>query len=138
MGICGEKSQLLAFLLRELGYGIAIFYNQQENHESVGIKCSSNDWKDTGYCFVETSAPAIISDDSIEYVGGVKITSMPQVLKIFDGISLSRGLDDYNDAEDVSRIREKISENGKIDFLDSMKLGTLRKKYGLDREYNLV
>ncbi len=138
-GICGEKSQLLAFLLRELGYGTAIFYNQQENHESVGIKCpQSESWQGSGYCFVETSAPAIISDSKVEYVGGVKITSMPQVLEISEGLSLPKSLDDYNDAESMAKIREKISKNGEINYLDSSSLEKLRKKYGLDGEYNLV
>ena len=31
MGVCGEKSELLAFLLRELGFGTAMFYYQNEN-----------------------------------------------------------------------------------------------------------
>ena len=41
---------------------------QQENHESVGIRCPLEEsYKESGYCFIETTAPAIISDDSIEY-----------------------------------------------------------------------
>ncbi|MEK6898180.1 MAG: hypothetical protein AABX28_02360, partial [Nanoarchaeota archaeon] len=62
-GLCGEKSELLAFLLRELGYGVVLFYNNDENHESVGIKCPlEKSWHGTGYCFVETSGPSILSD----------------------------------------------------------------------------
>ena len=63
---------------------------------------------------------------------------MPQVLKLSDGLSLSKNLDDYNDAESMAKIREKISESGEINYLDSTNLEKLRQKYGLDGEYNLV
>ncbi|MFH1503214.1 MAG: hypothetical protein ABIE36_00980, partial [Candidatus Diapherotrites archaeon] len=53
--LCSEKADLLAFLLRELGYGVAIFYFPVEDHEAVGIKCSARDFQDTGYCFIETT-----------------------------------------------------------------------------------
>ena len=60
-GICGEKSELLVFLLSDLGYGTSIFYFPQENHEAVGIKCPIEEsYKKRGYCFVETTGPAII------------------------------------------------------------------------------
>lgn len=55
-GICGERSELLAFLLKELGYGVVIFYYGDENHEAVGIRCGFfGDYEDTGYCYVETT-----------------------------------------------------------------------------------
>jgi len=31
-GVCGEKSLLLAYLLRELGYGVVLFEFKPENH----------------------------------------------------------------------------------------------------------
>lgn len=51
-GICGERSELLALLLKELGYGVAIFYYGDENHEAVGIRCDS---EESGYCYIETT-----------------------------------------------------------------------------------
>lgn len=51
-GICGERSELLAFLLKELGYGVAIFYYGDENHEAVGVRC---DDEESGYCYIETT-----------------------------------------------------------------------------------
>ena len=133
-GICGEKSELLAFLLRELGYGTALFYNQEENHEAVGIKCPKGEsYKGTEYCFVETTGPAIISDDSIEYVGGITLQSEPEIIFIFDGKSLPPSLPEYRDAEIMKSIR-----SGKLLFFKKFELNRLKNKYGLVEEYNLA
>ena len=82
-GVCGEKSELLAFLLKELGFGTVLFYNQAENHETVGIACPIEEsYWNSGYCFVETSGPSILSDDEISYVGNVKLISKPEIMFI--------------------------------------------------------
>lgn len=72
-GVCGEKSNLLAFLLKELGYGTSIFYFPNENHEAVGILCSSRDFKDTGYCAIDATTPF---PEELEFF------SMPEVMVI--------------------------------------------------------
>ena len=106
-GVCGEKSQLLSFLLKELGFQTAIFYNQQENHESVGIKCPIKEsWQNTGYCFVETSGPSIITDTLISYTGGIILESKPEVMVISEGISLRKGLQKYNERSRLERKRK--------------------------------
>ena len=131
-GICGEKSELLAFLLRKIGYGVVLFYNQEENHESSGIKCPIEEsYRGTGYCFVETTGPSIITDDSIEYVGGIKLESEPEIIFIFDGESLPENIPEYKDAETMKRIRQ-----GKFVLFASSKLENLKEKYGLVEEYN--
>ena len=133
-GICGEKSELLAFMLREMGYGVVIFYNQDENHESIGIKCPIEEsYKGTGYCFVETTGPSIITDDGIEYAGGVVLNSQPEIIFISDGESLPEGLQEYKDAETMNRIRQ-----GKFVPFRNSKLEALKKRYGLVEEYNLA
>lgn len=132
-GNCGEKSELLAFLLRELGYGIVLFYNQQENHEFVGIKCPKEEsYRRTGYCFVETTGPAIISDDSIEYFGGITLQSESDIIFISEGMALPRGLSEYRDAEIMKSIRK-----GKLFFFKNFEFNKLKEKYGLIEEYNL-
>jgi len=137
-GICGEKSELLAFLLREIGYDVVLFYNKEENHESVGIKCPIEySWNDSGYCFIETSGPAIISDTSISYSGGIKITSQPQILNISNGLALDKNLEEFKDAKSLSDIRNRISSSGKINFFDKWKMDKLNEKYGLVSVYNL-
>jgi len=132
-GICGEKSELLAFLLREIGYEVAFFYHAEENHESIGIKCPvKNSLNDTGYCFIETTGPSIITDDSIEYVGGIKLISKPEIALISKGGFLGKDLYEYKDANSLDKIR-----NGGISFFPSIKFNKLKEKYGLVEEYNL-
>ncbi len=133
-GICGEKSSLLAFLLRELGFETVIFYNQPENHESIGISCpKEKSYKETGYCFIETTGPSIITDDAIEYVGGLTLNSEPEVISISNGTSLPENLPEYKDAETMKRIRA-----GKFVLFADSKLEKLREKYGLVEEYNIA
>ena len=85
-GICGEKSELLALLLKELDYGVAIFYFDKEQHEAVGIKCPSHkDFEDTGYCFIETTSRL----ENNVYIGATKeFKSKPEVIIIADGKSI--------------------------------------------------
>jgi hypothetical protein len=133
-GVCGEKSELLAFLLREIGYETVIFYQQKENHELVGIKCPSGEsYKGTGYCFIETTGPSIISDDSIEYVGGVVLNSDPEVILISDGKSFGSGLQEYKDANELKSLKNNIF----VLFRQS-RFERLKQKYGLVEEYNIA
>jgi hypothetical protein len=133
-GICGEKSALLAFLLKEMGYGTAILYFPQENHEAMGVKCPIKEsFSETGYCFVETSGPAIISDGFLEYEGGITLSSPAEVIVISEGESLGRGLYEYRDALTLKKIRN----GGLVLFRDS-KFKALKEKYGLVEEYNLA
>lgn len=133
-GLCGEKSELLAFILRDLGYGTALFYYPKENHETVGIKCP---WRysldKSGYCFIETSGPAIISDSKLVYEGGVQLISKPEIIHVSDGISLPSGLYEYNDARTLNSIKLW----GWINPSASNLLKSLDEKYGLNKVYNI-
>ncbi len=135
MGLCGEKSELLASILKDLGYGVALFYYPQENHEALGIKCPvQNSLNGTGYCFVETSGPAIISDSSLLYAGGITLTSSPEIVLISNGISLPEGMYEYNDAQTLTSI---INKNG-LDPFSSYEFKQLESKYGLSKVYNIT
>lgn len=130
-GICGEKSALLAFLLREIGYSVSLFYYTQENHEALGIGCPiSKSFDDTGYCFIETTGPAILSDDSIEYIGGITLDSEPQIMILSEGDSLGKDLYEYKDARTMKWLRQ-----GKFVLFRNSKLEKLQEKYGLVEEY---
>ena len=125
----------MAFLLKEMGYGVVLFYYSAENHISVGIKCPIEySLNNTGYCFIETTGPAIITDNSIGYIGGIKLTSEPKIIFISEGDSLNDNLYEYKDAKDMKKINEVIEKNG---LFNSFKLEKLRKKYGLVSFYNI-
>jgi hypothetical protein len=133
-GICGEKSALLAFFLKEMGYGTAILYFPQENHEAMGAKCPIKEsFSETGYCFVETSGPAVISDGFLEYEGGTTLSSPAEVIVISEGESLGKSLYEYRDA----RILRKIRNGGFVLFRNS-RFETIKEKYGLVEAYNLA
>ena len=130
-GICGEKSTLLAFLLREMDYRVSLFYYAEENHEALGIACPiSKSFDNTGYCFIETTGPAILSDGSIEYVGGITLDSEPQIMVLSEGNSLGRNLYEYKDAEIMRSLRQ-----GKFILFRNSKLKNLQEKYGLIEKY---
>ena len=136
-GICGEKSELLALLLKELGYGTSLFYYVDENHESVGIKCPlQNSVKDTGYCFIETTGASIITHDGIEYAGGLKLESTPEVIIISEGNSLGENIYEYRDAKILKEIDNKIKEKGRINPFDMYRLNKLKEKYQLEEYYD--
>ncbi len=133
-GICSGKSQLLAFLLRELGYGATIFFFPEENHEAVGIKCpAEKSFYGSGYCFVETGGPSIITDYSMEFTEGITLDSKPDMLLISRGISLPEELQEYKDAKTLEGIRKRTF----LGIINSWKLGRINEKYSLLDFYNL-
>jgi hypothetical protein len=102
-GVCSEKSELLAYMLRELGYDVVIFRFEAETHDAVEIKCPYQySYMDTGYCFVESTSPSIITYSSGDYavVGNstTKLTSTPKKLKICNGNSFCSVSEEYDDA----------------------------------------
>lgn len=127
-GSCEDKSELLAFLLKEIGYGVSLFYYPAENHESVGIKCiGKSDLKDSGYCFVEATSPAILTDSFGEYANGEKLLSDPEIIVIYKGEPLPGNLYEYHDANSYSRMRDSFG----INLLTKHKFAKLNEKYGL-------
>lgn len=57
-GVCSDKTFLLYALLRQMGYGTALFEYKQEKHIAVGIKCpAENSTYNSGYCYTETTQP---------------------------------------------------------------------------------
>ena len=136
-GICGEKSELLSFLLRELGFGTALFYYNEEDHEAVGVECPvKNSLDGTGYCFIETSGSAIISDSSMEYEGGLVLTSKPDVLLISEGVPLGDNLREYDDARKLTRINNVSRKRSWIGPFWLRTINKFKERYGLIDSYN--
>jgi hypothetical protein len=132
-GLCGSKSDLLAFLLKELGYEVVIFHYYGENHEAVGIKCPKRySLNGTGYCFIETTRPAILSHSEGEYSEEGKLHSNPEIIKISNGTSLGMDMEEYRHARELSNIYSASENNGgKINVLEYFRYDQLAKRYGL-------
>jgi len=130
-GVCASKSELLVFLLREIGYETVFFYHKPENHDSVGIKCPErHGLLNTSYCFVETTGPSIITDDENLYLEGIKLTSYPEIINSFEGDSLGH-MYEYRDARILKRIRRGIEKTGKTNLFRYIYLNKIKEKYGL-------
>ena len=131
-GVCGEKFELLAFLLKEIGYGVVLFYYPVENHEALGIKCPIEySLNNISYCFIETTGPSIITNNQNEYIGVRKLSSEPEVILISEGDFFGEDFYEYKDAKDWIKINEVIKEKGKISWIDNFKFEKIKKKYML-------
>lgn len=132
-GVCEGKSELLVFLLNEMGYGMSLFYYPLENHEVVGVQCPIKYSLDgTGYCFIETTGPSIISNSNEYYLGWGRLRSDPEIIFISGGDSLSKNLYEYKDAESFVRLGDLVREEGELNFFQDLFLDHLKEKYGLE------
>ena len=127
-GVCSDKSLLLAYLLRELGFSVALFIFPDEKHMAVGIKSPDQyAYRDTGYAFVETTTPSIPTDADGNYSGVIKLTGTLQVIRISDGTSFPGISEEYQDARTFSQFG-----NGEILSPDKYRVWeTLMWKYGM-------
>jgi len=129
-GVCGEKSILLAKLLKELGYGVILFDFESENHMAVGISSPTDyDYKSTGYAFIETAIPTIITYSTGNYIGVGKLRSVPSVYSVSSGSSMLSLSEEYQDAQEFVRI-ERLPNP--LDTYNYNKWVELEKKYGLE------
>ncbi|MFH1448357.1 MAG: transglutaminase domain-containing protein [Candidatus Micrarchaeota archaeon] len=133
-GVCGEKSRLLAFLLRGLGYGTALFTYTEEKHQAVGLECPAiYSYKSSGYCFVESTIPSIITNDQGEYSEVGKLKSTPLITEISEGDSFEGVKEEYDDARTYKRISAYAEfTSGLVDPHDYYLWGELMKKYGMN------
>lgn len=125
---CEGKSELLALILKEIGYGVSLFYYSQESHEAVGIKCPvDQSLEGSGYCFIETTAPSILTDNRGKYYDAGVLSSFPEVIIISRGFSLPDNLYEYDDAD----FFRKYSDKGEISFFNVDRWDEIKIKYGL-------
>ena len=129
-GVCSEKTALLGFLIKEMGYGTAFFYYPLENHEAFGIKCPLKySINNTGYCFIETTGPSVLTNDKNSYVNGVTL-SEPSIFLLSLGDSLNGDMPEYKDAKFLMKTISLLHK-GKISRFRVHKLDKIKKKYGL-------
>ena len=135
-GLCEGKSELLMFLLKEMGYGVVSLYYSEENHEAVGIKCPVEySVKNSGYCFIETTGPSIISNKEDYYInGGIesrKLSLDPEIFLISEGIFLGEDLYEYEDVEKINKIDNILEKRKFLGKIYHIRLMKLIEKYGL-------
>jgi len=134
-GICQEKSELLGFLLKELGFGFKIYYYQQENHEAIGIKCPeeySNE-KD-GYCFIETTGISIVTNyqNTYQNIAGGILQSIPETIYQKDGETFGENdMYEYDDAKKWMKIEKQLNEKQFINIFNKKLRDSLILKYGI-------
>jgi hypothetical protein len=102
-GICGEKSFLLALLLKDLGYSVALFEFDGVHHMAVGIKAPPQySYKNTGYALIESTAPQIPTFDDY-FLAGMKSPmssiSPTKIIKVSDGKAFDSINREYSDAQ---------------------------------------
>jgi hypothetical protein len=128
-GVCGEKSMLLALLLKDLGFGSCVFYFLPEDHMIAGIKVSSPyDFRNSGYAFIEATEPYIISDSMTDILAQWKFTSTMEITPVGTGIALQSIASDYNDARQWASLAVKGKPLSTSDYQNWQALDT---KYDL-------
>lgn len=130
-GDCDEKSLLLAYLLREMGYGVALFEFEKEAHMAVGIRAPDRYcYRDTGYAFIETTTPSIPTDAGGEYGDdGITMTSKPKVFVIAEGDPFEGIWREHADAAEWNKIRKM---GPKLDSYNYGRYRNLAQTYGMD------
>lgn len=145
--VCGGKSNLLSFLLKELGFGNAIFLyskldrdpltkkTQKFNHANVGIKCSPEyQYEGSGYAIIETTQPKIISDYTwnnyslnARKIWNRRLPKIFSLIKISDGLSLNISKE-YYDAQEFMRLN-MLAEEQPLSQKNQKQLSDLYNKY---------
>jgi TM2 domain-containing membrane protein YozV len=136
-GTCADKSIALAFLLKELGYGVALMTFVPEEHMVVGIKAPAEySYKNTGYAFVDPVCNSIIPTYDKTPYGSNKIllASDPVIIKISDGISFDSISEEYADAQEWKRLERLNQSLTDADYYGSYQ--RLRQKYGMVQVYD--
>ena len=110
-----------------IGYNIdkslgIYFYHSDENHEALGIECSDKySLSNTGYCFVESTAPSIITDSEGKYGIFEKLTNF-EVIEIADGSALQEVSEEYQDKLTYYKLMQiSNANNGLLESADYKK-----------------
>jgi hypothetical protein len=84
-GDCDDKSMLLSGLLAHEGYRVVLFYFEPEQHMAVGVSCSENGYRDTGYAYIETTRVSLVGTIPGSLAGNITLASAPLIIPIGDG-----------------------------------------------------
>lgn len=138
-GVCADKSILLAKLLSNLGYGVALLDYSSDNHMAVGIKCPVQYSLDSsGYCFIESTTPTIITDNEGDYPctynpsQNCKLSDSYSIIVVSNGKSFDSVAQEYNDAQTFEKLDSISSKNnGYLSQSQYRQWENLVKKYDI-------
>lgn len=132
-GVCSEKSLLLIYILKELGYSTAYLQFNDENHAVVGVKCDHRyEYKGTGYCFVESTTPIMMTYSYMDYGYVGELDSMPYVIHMSDGRSLKLIEDEWRDSARFKELSDKaVEKNGTLPPDEYNTWFDILKRYGI-------
>lgn len=113
-GVCGEKSELVIYLLKNLGFETAYLDFEKENHAAVGIKCPKEySYVNSGYCFVESTDTALVGESNNLYVDIGRLSYNPKIFKMSDGL-------EYKDIiNQVETAKEEIRNGTRFAVVDA-------------------
>jgi hypothetical protein len=124
-GICGEKSFLIAYLLKELGYGTATMVFLAPLHRVAGVKCApAYDFRDTGYCIIQPNYRKMIT------FGGSQEDEDPYQITVQSDGKTFGAKKDYSDSRKYWEIMNSI-DAGTYTKKQAKAYKKLIKKYGL-------
>ena len=118
-GVCSDKSELLVYLLRELGFATVIFHFPEEDHAAVGIKTNRTlGYAGTEYSFIETTVPSMIGYSNMSYNNGtMKLHTIPDVITMTTGTTMGKyANEEFNDAMEMNRLDQLTGEIDKANY----------------------
>jgi hypothetical protein len=130
-GVCSDKSELLVYLLRELGFATVIFHFSEEDHAAVGIKTNHTlGYAETEYTFIETTTPSMIGYANMTYNNGtMKLHTIPDVITMSTGKTMGKyANEEFNDAMEMNRLDLL---GGEIDKTNYTEWRHITNKYGM-------
>lgn len=102
LGVCSEKSFLLTVILRQLGYGTALFEYKEAKHLAAAVKCPQElSSYASGYCYIEATQ------------SGHRIGIIPDFDKN-NNLAVLRGEKKNFDEDDGNQVESKKLGEGRI------------------------
>jgi hypothetical protein len=128
VGSAADKSVLLAYILNEMGYETVLF--EFPGHMAVGVKSSPRySFYDTGYAYIETTRPTIITYEPDPGYGGFSISQNPRVIHLIGG---KKALDVSTEYGDARRMKQLEQMGGSLNQSYRAELSKISGKYDLD------
>jgi len=126
-GSDADKSVLLAYILNELGFDTVLF--EFSDHMAVGIKSSTRyAFSGTGYAFIETTQPAIITYEPDAGWGDFELSQNPGIIHLNGG---KRAMDVSTEYGDALRLKQLEGMGSSLNQSRRAELARISDKYDL-------